>query len=331
MADLKLAQSFSLVALNAQDSIHMTTAKRAALRCMAASIVLEAYLEGDFIKTENEFNIKSDFFDQYNASPYYETVFKPIIHKNAGINRELKWWLEKASMLHKREITLLEHTMADSLRKINLLEEIPNLLGCDLDYVTSGVAIKEYRSNIEEYARITESIRAEILEDGPADDETICMLWLLRESGCMHDLFSRNELERVAVRMDELYKSSSLAKEVFSISIHRGIEMAIKEFLHIKSAIMRTPFGSGVNFAFPILERSQSIFIDTEEWFSSPSKRLEDVKARLASNGHIFVVLHEGPIFLIKIDNTTYEAIPQAATYGNVPIHGVRLLPKHTI
>lgn len=331
MADLKLAQSFSMIALNAQDSLHMTTTKRVALRCMAAAVILETYLDGCFEQTGDKLIIKDGFRDRYSKVPYYEAIFNPILNKNSGAKTDLKWWLKKASMLHKNKLIIFEHAVADSLEEINLLEEIPGLLGCDLYFVTSGVAIKEYRSSIQEYTRITENIRAEILEDGPVTDETICMLWLLRESGCMHDFFSRNEMEKTAARMYELYKSSSLAKAVFQIRIHRGIEIAIKEFLHMKKAVFSTPFGSGVNFAFPILERSQSVFIDTEEWFSDSKKRLEDVKARLVSNGHKIAVLHEGPISLIKIDNTIYEAIPQAVISGRVPIHGVRLLPKHPI
>ena len=68
---------------------------------------------------------------------------------------------------------------------MDLLEEIPNLLGCDMNYVTASVTMREYRSNEEAYTRITEGLRAEILEDGEMTDETILMLWLLRESSCL--------------------------------------------------------------------------------------------------------------------------------------------------
>lgn len=329
MADLKLSQSFSMVALNAQDSLYMTTSKRVALRCMAAAVILETYIDGSFTGTDDKLTIKNDAPEENSVMPYREAIFKPMLYKNSGIKGNLKWWLKKASMLPKGKLIIFEHTMTDSLKETNLLEEIPGLLGCDLFYVTSGVAIKEYRSNIQEYLRITENIRAEILEDGQVTNETICMLWLLRESGCMHDLFSRNELEKVASRMDKLCRNSLLAKTVFQIRIHRGFEIAIKEFLRMKKAVFRTSFGSGINFAFPILERSQSVFIDTEEWFSDPQKRLEDVKSRIVSNGHAFAVLHEGPISLLKIDNIVYEAIPQAVIVTKVPIHGVRLLPKY--
>ncbi|MDV3429325.1 MAG: hypothetical protein LIR50_20250 [Bacillota bacterium] len=329
MSDLKLTQSFSMIALNAQNSIYMTTVKKVALRCMAASVILEAYLDSFFTGKDGQLTIQNDALNQSGTGSYWEPILKYLLYKNPGVNRELKWWLKKASMLPQKQLVILEHKSASSLKEINLLEEIPNLLGCDLYYATSGVTVKEYRSNIKEYTRITEGIRAEILEDGPVADETICMLWLLRESGCMHDFFSRNEIEKAAARMNELYQNNSLAKALFSIHIYRGIELGIKEFLRLKKSVMTTPFGSGINFAFPILQRSQSIFIDTEAWFSNSDKRLEDLKKRLSSNGHQFIVLHEGPIPTIKIDNIIYEAIPQAVNM-QVPIHGVRLLPKHT-
>ena len=41
MSELTLQERFALIALNAQDSLHMTTAKKAALRCIAAAEILE--------------------------------------------------------------------------------------------------------------------------------------------------------------------------------------------------------------------------------------------------------------------------------------------------
>ncbi len=130
--------------------------------------------------------------------------------------------------------------------------------------------------------------------------------------------------------MNDLYHGTTLGKELLLTRIHRGLEVTIKQYLHFKKMVMRTRVGSGIDFVFPFLERSQSIFIDTEAWFSNSQKRLEDVKARLEANGHAFLILDEGQIPLIRIDNIVYEAIPQAI-YGRIPIHGVRLLPRHPV
>ena len=328
MADLGLAQSFSLIALNAQDSLHRTTVKKIALRCMAAAVVLEACLDNTLKQTGNTLTLQKDALSGSHADR--EAVFSPLLHGNDGGEGDFGWWLKKAATLSNRQFKIFEHVMADSLKELDLLDEIPNLLGCDLYYDSAGVDMKEYRSNLMEYERITESLRADILEDGPVTDETVSMLWLLRESGCLHDLFSENELEKVAARMEALYQGNALAKALYPIRIYHGVEFAVKKFLRMKKSAVRTQFGSGVNFVYPFLERSQSIFIDTEAWFSNAEKRLQDVKVRLESNGHIFTVLHEGETPLIKIDNIVYVAVPHAV-YTKVPIQGVRLRPRRSV
>lgn len=171
----------------------------------------------------------------------------------------------------------------------------------------------------------------EILEDGLVSDETICMLWLLRESGCMHDFFSRNELEKVSARMNELFQSALLAKALFPIQIHHGIELGFKQFLHMKKRFVKTTVGSSINFWFPMLERSQAVFIETEAWFSNFTQRLDDVITRLLSYGHEVTVLEKGSISTIKIDNLVYEAVPHFVMMMKVPVQGVRLLPKRPL
>ena len=47
MKELTFAQQFALIALNAQDSLHMTTVKKIAVRCMAAAAILEWAMEED--------------------------------------------------------------------------------------------------------------------------------------------------------------------------------------------------------------------------------------------------------------------------------------------
>ncbi|WMT39609.1 hypothetical protein RE628_19695 [Paenibacillus sp. D2_2] len=71
---------------------------------------------------------------------------------------DLNWWLKKASNLSDKILKKLEHAISDSLKEANLLEEIPHILGCDLYFDSAGVNIKEYRSQIQGFLRITESI-----------------------------------------------------------------------------------------------------------------------------------------------------------------------------
>lgn len=329
MGDLKLAQNFALIALNAQRSLSMTTAKKVALRCIAAAVILEIYLDGGFAANANKLTLKENGHGASSTGLFYrDTILKALQSKQRKGN--LAWWLERASALSTRKLEKFERLMADYLKGLNLLEEIPHLLGCDFYFYSAGVEIKEYRSNIQEYSGITENMRADILEDGPVTDETVCLLWLLRESGSLHDFFSQNELNRVTAKMIELYRSLPLARELYPIRIHRGLELGIRQFLRLKKRAVKTPVGSGLNFLFPVIERSKSVFIDTEAMFSNADNRLSDVRARVESHGHVCQVLQEGEIPLLKIDNLYYAAVPYAI-YGKIPIHGVRLLPKHPI
>lgn len=325
MRELSLSQNFALIALNAQDSCNMTTVKKIALRCIAAAIVLEVYLDEGFDQIGDEFLIEERMFDSDKFELYQEVLFKTCLKNGNSVKGNLKWWLKKVATLRNSQLIKMEKAIVDSLKGMGIIEEIPNLLGCDLLYKDSGVIMKEYRSNVKEYTRITESTRAEILEEGPIYDETIAMIWLLRESGCLHDVFSNKELEGLSIRINNLYESEYLAKIIFEVNIHETIELIVKNFLDIKKRIIKSEVGTGVNFIFPMIDRSQSIFIETEAWFENSNKRLEDIKKCLENEKHQYTVLREGKTPLIKIDNILYEAVPDAINSSGIAIHGIRL------
>lgn len=324
MRELKLSQSFSIIALNAQDSINMTTVKKVALRVIATSIILELYLEECFTELDEILIMNKSFLENSNITLYHEAVLKPIFSKKDEIKENLNWWLNRAANLSKKHLKALEISITDSLKGDNYMEEIPNLLGCDMYYKTAGLTLKEYRSDLEEHSRIVEGLKADVLEDGELTDESKIMLWLLRESGCMQDVFSKVDLEIIQKKMTNLYIRDKFLKNLYDIHINHGIEMAIKGFLNMKKNAIKTPIGTGINFVLPVLDRSQSIFIDTEEWVPNSKERLDEVKKRLEDEGHIYNVVRYGDVPLIKIDNIIYEAIPEAIG-GRIPIHGVRL------
>ncbi|MEF9853156.1 MAG: hypothetical protein RSB36_07900 [Hydrogenoanaerobacterium sp.] len=323
MKELSLSQSYALIALNAQDSINMTTSKKVALRAIAAAVVLQCYLNkvlnGQWQKKFASEPVCAD------TELYEELVLRPLsllkMPKGAGLAQ----WLTAAAHMPQAVLKKLECGMSDALCGANVLEQIPNLLGCDMLYVTAGLAIKEYRADEKTYMKITEELRANVLEDCELSDEDICMLWLMRESFCFYDVFSGNELEKVKRRIVEACQKNGLAQALFSVNIHRGPEAAIKGFLQKKKILANTPNGQALNFVFPFLERSQSVFIDDEKWFSNAADRLADVTARLSEKGHSYTVLHEGQIPLIKIDNIIYSCYPYTINQ-RIPIQGVRLV-----
>lgn len=324
MRELKLTQSFSMIALNAQDSINMTTTKKVSLHAIATSVILELYLEENFQVIDGKLRMNKRILENPSITLYHEAILKPMFSKKDEIEEDLNWWLNKASNLSTKHLKALEIAITDSLKGDNYMEEIPNLLGCDMYYKTAGLTLREYRSNLDEYSRIVEGFKADILEEGESTDESIMLLWLLRESGCMQDVFSRRDIEIIEKKMNNLYVKDKFSKSLYNVHIHHGIEMAIKGFLNMKKNAIKNPIGTGINFVFPVLERSQSIFIDTEEWFPNSKQRFEEVKKRLEDDGHIYTIIRVGDVPLIKIDNIVYEAIPEAIT-GRIPIHGVRL------
>lgn len=326
MMDLTLTQSFSLIALNGQRSLEMTVPKKVALRCMAAAVIVELYMENGFTHSQTQLTLSQEVLNQSRSLPYRDVIVKSLARKNESIG-DLRNWLRRASSLPASTLKKLESAVAQSLRNEGILEEIPHILGSDLYFHTAGVSIKEYRTHPKYYTSITEFLRADILEDGEAADETVAMLWLLRESGCLLDFFSRNEMEQVSAKMIALYKGNALAQVLYATQIRRGMELGIKQYFRMKKKAIKTPVGSGLNFVFPVLERSQAIFIDTEKMFPNPTARLHDVRTRLESKGHIVNVLKDGDVPIIKVDNVIYDAVPHAV-YGRVPIHGVRLVPK---
>lgn len=289
MSELTLQERFALIALNAQDSLHMTTAKKAALRCISAACVLESYMDS--------------------------------LWPASGILEEK---LKAAASLSSHELKQTEADIKEKLGEKHLVHEIYSLLACDMNYVTASVNIFEYRCDASEYTKQTEGIRAELMEEGNITDDSICLFWLLRESGCFYDLFSKGEQDYIATRINELYLHSALAKKLFPIEIHKGFEAFSQKFLKKKDELFSTPFGTGLLFICPIFERSQSIFIDVDEWFSNADKRLECVLRRLESQQHEVHVVRAGSVPLLKIDNLYYECIPSQITV-KVPIQGVRL------
>ena len=199
------------------------------------------------------------------------------------------------------------------------------LLGCDLEFKTAGITMMEYRSNIAEYTRQAEGLRADLLEEGTITDETIYMFWLLRESHCLQDLFSKKELEMIHSRINNLYQNNLVARNLLPISIHKALEFGIKEFLISKKQFARTQFGIGLNYAIPTIQRSESIFIETEGWFPSTTERLTDVINQLKNQQHEVTIMRGGSVPLLKIDNVLWEAIPAAVAAYHTAIHGVRL------
>lgn len=300
MKNYTLSQQYSLVGLDGLDSLHPTVEKKAAVRGIAAAKLLEELLP-----------------DGEETDP-------------AQFEAELKEGIERVRRLDKKERNALEKEMASLLEADGTMDEVSDLLACDMNYYTSGVDIQVYRADRELYTGIVERMRAEVLEDGPETMECICLLWLFRECGCLHEVFAGKDLETVKQRMVQIALESPIYRILFDTEFHSGLEMTVKHLLNGKSeAIKNNPYLQGVNLAFPFLERRQSIFIDFVIFNTSVKERRSAVLEFIKSKGHDVEEIKNGTETLLKIDNICYRIFPATVTAAHVPIQGARIVPVY--
>lgn len=298
MKELILSQQYALLALNGQESLHPSVAKNAVLRAVAAARVLETELGRD-----------TSSFSEFSAA----------LQKAVQIAKTLK----------KKEASQIEQEVVNALKAEELLKEVPDLLGCDMDYDTSGIELKAYLSDEISYVRIKEGLRAEILEDGPISLEYAVLLWLLRESGCIHDLFSISEQSRVEERMTEGAAQDEQYRTLWEAEFHSIFEGAMNRFVKTKSKLFKNPYLEGVNLAFPYLDRRKSIFIDMVILGTNVADRRAAAVEYLSKKGFAVEEIRIGSETLLKIGNIYYRIFPLTKTAYKVPIQGVNLVPAY--
>lgn len=298
MKELILSQQYALLALNGQESLHPSVAKNAVLRAVAAARVLETELGRD-----------TNSFLEFSAA----------LQKAVQIAKTLK----------KKEASQIEQEVVNALKAEELLKEVPNLLGCDMDYDTSGIELKAYLSDEISYVRIKEGLRAEILEDGPISLEYAVLLWLLRESGCIHDLFSISEQSRVEERMTEGAAQDEQYRTLWEAEFHSIFEGVMNRFVKTKSKLFKNPYLEGVNLAFPYLDRRKSVFIDMVILGTNVADRRAAVIEYLSKKGFTVEEIRIGSETLLKIGNIYYRIFPMTKTAYKVPIQGVNLVPAY--
>lgn len=299
MKEYSILEKFALVALNGQDSGHDTTAKKAAVLGIAAANALQELLSEGL---------------EADAAKFADGLSEKI-----GTIKNMK----------KKQRQSVEKEIVDILTVEGILEEIPNLLGCDINYYQAGVTMKEYRSDEHEYNRVVESIRAVVLEPGEVDLETVCLLWLFRECGCIHDMFSAEEQRLVQNRLIELTSQNPLYHAIWEAEYHSGVRQAYIGFLKWKHDLFTNPYLEGVNLLFPFLDRKQAIFIDVVILGSTVQDRRKSIIEFLEKNGHHCEELRIGNEVFIKVDNNFYRIWPSSRRYYKIPVQGVELLPVY--
>ena len=302
MKDSSLSLKYGLIGLDGMDSLYMVKAKRAVLRTVRMAKVLEPFLSEE--KEGRELSVES---------------FK------AALDQEIA----AAKAGKKAELEAVEKETAGILIAAGSMEMAPDLLGCDINYETAGLELKIYRSDRSTYLRIVEEIRAEVLEEGPLSLDAVCMLWLLRESGCMHELFSVEEQRYVSVRMGEETSKNPLYFAIWEREFHSGLEHFAVSVLKGKSNLFKNPYLEGVNLLFPFLDRRQAIFIDQVIFGTSVRDRRMAVAEHLSQRGHFVEEVKSGTEMLLRVDNALYRLFPRTVRVAHVPVQGIQMVPVY--
>lgn len=299
MKELVLSRQYAVIALDGLESLHPSMAKSAVIRAIAAAKVLEEVM--------------------YTEAESDPAVFIPKLNEA----------VEGVKDLRKKDEKQIEEEMAALLEADGLMEQIPDILGCDMDYYTSGVELKAYRSDEDTYIRIREGLRAEILEEGVISTECAVLLWLLRESGCIHDLFSVSEQDQVQRRMTDAAAENEIFRAMWQTEFHSAVESFAGRFLRAKHNLFKNPYLEGVNLIFPYLERRKAIFIDFVVLGTDVQSRRIAVMEHLSKMGHYVEEVKSGSETLLKIDNAYYRIFPTVKRAYKVPIQGANLVPVY--
>lgn len=314
---LSLVEKFALISLNEESCYHTryTMNKRQKSKCLTASILIEIYLWKQPVN--HTFNLLGDT----------KSVYIRFLQENltGSESKSLSDWISKSIKLPIKDRSFLEELIVSKLKNEGLIELFTPLLDSDLLNTTANIKTKEYRMNQHHRQLEIEYLKADLFEDGNIEDDTIVLLWLIEQANMTKDIFSSLEINELEKLRNKLYKTNALATELFPIEIRPLNYRILSSALNIRTSLMETQFGLGVSNRCPGLYRKGSIFIETEELFSSSSKSLNDVLRKLRANGHNCIVKTQDKVSLVEIDGILYEFVPDVVTYGRAPVSGIRL------
>ena len=294
-----MPQKAALAGLDTLEANHYTQAKSAVLRGIAALTALEPLLA----------EIESG---------------EPIVFKE-GLTK----LIQQVKKLGKKELKEIEKETVLTLKQEGALEEVPALIACDMNYETAGVKITEYRTSQTEYRKVVESIRAEILEEGEPSLESVCLLWMFRESCLMSEVFSSSEQILVKQKIGDISSQNDCFRMRFEAEFHSVLSNFSTSFLKAKKNLFQNPYLEGVNLMFPFLERRSAIFIDFVVLGTTVADRRKEVLCYLSERGHYAEEVKNGRETLLRIDNSYYRIFPMTKAAYHIPIQGASLVPVY--
>jgi hypothetical protein len=201
MKDLTFTQEYLLCALNPKGSIPLMDSNRI-ITCMVAGGLLEL-LNAKAVAVEAKKKVavlRKLNEDEKHLEPLYDALntAKPMTVNDIA----------------SKYVFSTSKRINEFMRSLSLPMQAEGLVSAG----TGGLFRNKplFIPDPKAVSGVIEKIRAEFLEDGPIQDETVVLGALLQKSGLIGNYFSKYESDRLKKRLDEVKKSEagSLVKEM---------------------------------------------------------------------------------------------------------------------
>ena len=287
------AEKFALFALDGQQTTRMSTEKSATLRSIAVAYEIERILEGRNLEV-------SDI-------PEIERCAK-----NAARNTDRK---------------ALEKEFSETESEKGLLDIVPSILGCDIEYYTAGVDIYEYRTDEKIYSEMLEAIRRASLVPGEMTETAFMTLWLLREC-VLYNPFDPKEGKAILKNAEAYMKDNEACSKLWKIEFRNRMEHGMANLIRKKKIGMKKAWMQGVAQFITNIQKEDSVFVDFVVLGTDPSQRRAILRDFISERGHhVEEVAYDGQA-LLKIDNRYYHVMPGTRQY-RLPVQGAYLVPYY--
>lgn len=243
--------------------------------------------------------------------------------------RDFKNAVEEIEGMKFSTLKETEKRVAENLLSTGDLRRKLSILSCDINYYTAGVEIYEYSADEEVYLRLSEELRADMLEKGAPGYENLALFILLREACMVSDFFTLREQQEIKKRLLEIAEKDEVYGILSSISFSNKIRNAFVKAVKLKNNLFMNPYLEGASLIFPFLSRRTSVFIDTVIFGSDVEDRRQAALSFLHEKGFDASVVTLSGKTVLKIDNSYYSIFPSARTIARVPIQGLNLIPYY--
>lgn len=312
-----LVKEYCLISLNAERINENTLTMRIKNKCIASAILLQFFLENN-----QNYVLKRDIIKNIPE----KLKFIHYILDGSSEEITLNELLDELKKLDSENYNKIANVQKENFIKSENLEMISALLECDLNYENSSVQLYEYRSNSREYTDMISNIRKAVFNSEKISDEKMILIWLLNESQDLLKIFDDSEIGFLNEIIEQMCKEKKIFDILFKNTIFNRVDKFENNFLKEKEKWAKTEIGLGVVSRIPILQKSESIFIETQKMFTDNLQRIKAVEERVREKGHLFEIISSGSkTAIVKIDNSYYELIPDAVRVYFTNIHGVRL------